>query len=126
MVTRFKTFKEETQNFYKFDDLAEVVITTMGLDMWDTMQILKGIDVENACGDTPSPITYIEDGIFSSQIEESGLIEELVKMVLADLDSQGFIKKNKNLDKFTYPECCYSEIIDEKLSPGIIAYFERS
>ena len=63
--------------------------------------------------------------MFAEQIQESGLIKELVNMVLADLDSQGFIKKNKSLDNFTYPECCYVEQVDEKLSSGIINYFEK-
>ena len=36
-----------------------------------------------------------------------------------------FIKKNKSLDNFTYPECCYVEQVDEKLSSGIIKEYSR-
>ena len=122
LVTKFKAVKEETQTFFNWNDLAEPIIDNMGLDMWDTIQILKNRELENVSESGPSIIDYIEDGVFSEQIQESGLIKELVNMVLADLDSQGFIKKNKSLDKFTYPECCYIEKIDEELSPGMMNY----
>lgn len=121
MVTTYKTTTEETQSFFEWNDLADPIIKTMGIGMWDTIQILRDEETEKTI---PDPVTYIEDGIFAEQIQESGLIKELVNMVLADLDSQGFIKKNKSLDNFTYPECCYVEQVDEKLSPGIINYFK--
>ena len=126
LVTKFKCVKDETQTFFDWNDLADPIIKTMGFDMWDTIQILKNRELENVSGSGPSIIDYIEDGVFSEQIQESGLIKELVNMVLADLDSQGFIKKNKSLDNFTYPECCYVEQVDEKLSPGILNYFRRN
>ena len=69
-------------------------------------------------------ITYIEDGIFVEQIEESGVIPKLVEMVISDLDSQGFLKKSKDISKFNYEDIYYKEIIDEKLSPGMMKYFE--
>lgn len=125
LVTRYKTVKEETQTFLEWNDLAEVLIKNMGIDMWDTIQILKDREVEKSAIENFNAIDFIEDGIFAEQIQESGLIKELVNMVLADLDSQGFIKKNKSLDKFTYSEYCYAEKIDEKLSPGMINYFEK-
>ena len=126
LVTRYKTVKEETQTFLEWNDLAEVLIKNMGIDMWDTIQILKDREVEKSAIENFNVIDFIEDGIFAEQIQESGLIKELVNMVLADLDSQGFIKKNKSLDNFTYPECCYVEQVDEKLSPGILNYFRRN
>ena len=126
LVTRYKTVKEETQTFLEWNDLAEVLIKNMGIDMWDTIQILKDREVEKSAIENFNAIDFIEDGIFAEQIQESGLIKELVNMVLADLDSQGFIKKNKSLDNFTYPECCYVEQVDEKLSPGILNYFRRN
>ena len=126
LVARYKTLKEETQTFLDWNDLADPIIKTMGIDMWDTIQILKDREIEKYEIENANAIDFIEDGIFAEQIQESGLIEELVNMVLADLDSQGFIKKNKNLDNFTYPECCYVEKVDEKLSPGIMNYFRRN
>ena len=126
LVTRYKTVKEETQTFLEWNDLAEVLIKNMGIDMWDTIQILKDREVEKSAIENFNAIDFIENGIFSEQIQESGLIECIVNMVLADLDSQGFIKKNKSLDNFTYPECCYVEQVDEKLSPGILNYFRRN
>ena len=125
LVTRYKTVKEETQTFLEWNDLAEVLIKNMGIDMWDTIQILKDREVEKSAIENFNAIDFIEDGVFAEQIQESGLIKELVNMVLADLDSQGFIKKNKSLDNFTYPECCYVEQVDEKLSPGILNYFKE-
>lgn len=122
LVTKFKAVKEETQTFFNWNDLAQPIIDTMGFDMWDTIQILKDRELENVSESGPSIIDYIEDGVFSEQIQESGLIKKLVNMVLADLDSQGFIKKNKSLDKFTYSEYCYAEKIDEELSPGMMNY----
>ena len=126
LVTRYKTVKEETQTFLEWNDLAEVLIKNMGIDMWDTIQILKDREVEKSAIENFNAIDFIEDGIFAEQIQESGRIECIVNMVLADLDSQGFIKKNKSLDNFTYPECCYVEQVDEKLSPGILNYFRRN
>lgn len=125
LVTKFKAVKEETQTFFNWNDLAQPIIDTMGFDMWDTIQILKDREVEKSAIENFNAIDFIEDGVFAEQIQESGLIKELVNMVLADLDSQGFIKKNKSLDNFTYPECCYVEQVDEKLSSGIINYFEK-
>ena len=125
LVTKFKCVKDETQTFFDWNDLADPIIKTMGFDMWDTIQILKNREVEKSAIENFNAIDFIEDGIFAEQIQESGLIKELVNMVLADLDSQGFIKKNKSLDKFTYSEYCYAEKIDEKLSPGMINYFEK-
>lgn len=125
LVTKFKAVKEETQTFFNWNDLAQPIIDTMGFDMWDTIQILKNREVEKSAIENFNAIDFIEDGVFAEQIQESGLIKELVNMVLADLDSQGFIKKNKSLDNFTYPECCYVEQVDEKLSSGIINYFEK-
>ena len=126
MVTTYKTTKDETQSFFEWNDLADPIIKTMGFDMWDTIQILKDREVEKSAIENFNAIDFIEDGVFAEQIQESGLIKELVNMVLADLDSQGFIKKNKSLDNFTYPECCYVEQVDEKLSPGILNYFRRN
>ena len=125
LVTKFKAVKEETQTFFNWNDLAQPIIDTMGFDMWDTIQILKDREVEKSAIENFNAIDFIEDGVFAEQIQESGLIKELVNMVLADLDSQGFIKKNKSLDNFTYPECCYVEQVGEKLSSGIINYFEK-
>ena len=125
LVTKFKAVKEETQTFFNWNDLAQPIIDTMGFDMLDTIQILKDREVEKSAIENFNAIDFIEDGVFAEQIQESGLIKELVNMVLADLDSQGFIKKNKSLDNFTYPECCYVEQVDEKLSSGIINYFEK-
>ena len=125
LVTKFKCVKDETQTFFDWNDLADPIIKTMGFDMWDTIQILKNREVEKSAIENFNAIDFIEDGVFAEQIQESGLIKELVNMVLADLDSQGFIKKNKSLDKFTYSEYCYAEKIDEKLSPGMINYFEK-
>ena len=121
MVTTYKTTTEETQSFFEWNDLADPIIKTMGFDMWDTIQILKDKELEN--GDL-DPNTYIDDGVFAEQIDESGLVEELVKMVIQDLSEQGFIKKNKNIDNFKYTDVLYREIVDEKLSPGIINYFK--
>ena len=50
--------------------------------------------------------------------------EKLVEMVISDLDSQGFLKKSKDISKFNYEDIYYKEIIDEKLSPGMMNYFE--
>ena len=121
LVTKFKCVKDETQTFFDWNDLADPIIKTMGFDMWDTIQILKDRELEN--GDL-DPNTYIDDGVFAEQIDESGLVEELVKMVIQDLSEQGFIKKNKNIDNFKYTDVLYREIVDEKLSPGIINYFK--
>lgn len=123
LVTKFKAVKEETQTFFNWNDLAQPIIDTMGFDMWDTIQILKDRELENVSESGPSIIDYIEDGVFSEQVKESGVIQKLIESILIDLDDQGYLKKNKNIKNFIPDEEVLFEHIDQKLSPGMMKYF---
>lgn len=120
-VVTYKKLKDETETIMSYGDVISIIEENLGSEIVDAL-----LDFENEEIETPEHrcIKFIEDGIWDQQIEESGVIESIVKQVVEDLDSQGFIKKNRNLDKFNYEYIYYKEIIDEKLSPGIMKYFE--
>jgi len=125
LVSRVKSIKEETHNLMSLRDVENLVINTMGEDIWNAIMYFVEEDAEEKEYEGPNIITYVEDGIFSQQVEESGVIEKVVKMVIADLEGQGFIKKSKDIDKFNYEDIYYREVIDEILTPGMMNYFEK-
>lgn len=121
-VITYKKMKDETETIMSYGDVINIIDENLGSEVVDAL-----LDFQEADGKTPESkmISYVEDGYFSEQIEESGVIDKLVEMVISDLDSQGFIKKNKDITKFNYEDVYYKEIIDEKLSPGMMKYFEE-
>lgn len=114
--------KDETETIMSYGDVINIIDENLGSEVVDAL-----LDYEKESVETPNDrmISYIEDGIWDQQIEESGVIEELVKMVISDLESQGYIKKTKDINKFSYEDIYYKELIDEKLSPGMMRYFEK-
>lgn len=122
-VITYKKMKTEVETVMSYGDVLVIIEENLGADV---VNALLDFTVEETKNNGPSMIDYVEDGVFSEQIEESGVIAEIVKMVICDLDSQGYIKKNKSIDKFNYEDIYYKEIIDEKLSPGIMNYFEQN
>lgn len=120
-VITYKKMKNEVETVMSYGDVLNIIEENLGVEVANA---LLDFTVEEKEDKGPNMTTYIEDGIFSEQIEESGVIPEIVKMVISDLDSQGYIKKNKSIDKFNYEDIYYKEIIDEKLSPGMMNYFE--
>ena len=120
-VITYKKLKNETETVMSYGDVVNIIEENLGSEVVEALFELSE-DEKN----TPDSrmITYIEDGIFVEQIEESGVIPKLVEMVISDLDSQGFLKKSKDISKFNYEYIYYKEIIDEKLSPGMMKYFE--
>lgn len=120
-VITYKKLKNETETVMSYGDVVNIIEENLGSEVVEALFELSE-DEKN----TPDSrmITYIEDGIFVEQIEESGVIPKLVEIVISDLDSQGFLKKSKDISKFNYEDIYYKEIIDEKLSPGMMNYFE--
>ncbi len=121
-VITYKKMKDETETIMSYGDVINIIDENLGSEVVDAL-----LDYEKESVETPNDrmISYIEDGIWDQQIEESGVIEELVKMVISDLESQGYIKKTKDINKFSYEDIYYKELIDEKLSPGMMRYFEK-
>lgn len=119
----YKKLKNETETVMSYGDVLSIIEENLGSEVVDAILDFQVEEAKEEINDGPSIIKFIEDGIWEQQIEESGLIELLVRTVIADLDSQGFIKKNKSIDKFSYEDICYEELIYEKLSPGIMNYF---
>ena len=68
---------------------------------------------------------YVEDGLLSTNIEESGLTKDIIKTIITELKEQDYIKKNKDINKFNDEEIEREliETIDAKLSYGIMNYF---
>ena len=120
-VITYKKMKNEVETVMSYGDVLAIIEENLGSEV---VKALIDFSTEETKNNNPSMIDYLEDGVFSEQIEESGVIAEIIKMVIADLDSQGYIKKNKDISKFSYEDIYYKEIIDEKLSPGMMKYFE--
>lgn len=121
-VITYKKLKNETETIMSYGDVLNIIEENLGSDLVNAL-----LDFHSEEVDEDSKITsYIEDGVFNEQIRESGLIEKLVQSVLIDLEEQGYLKKNKDVKKFIPDEEIIVEHIDEKLSPGMINYFENN
>lgn len=120
-VITYKKMKNEVETVMSYGDVLAIIEENLGSEV---VKALIDFSAEETKNNGPSMIDYLENGVFSEQIEESGVIAEIIKMVIADLDSQGYIKKNKDISKFSYEDIYYKKIIDEKLSPGMMKYFE--
>lgn len=121
-VITYKKLKDETETIMNYGDVIRIIENELGPEVVEAL-----IEFENEDEETPYDlmISYIETGIFAEQIRESGLIEKLVENILIDLEDQGFLKKNKNIDKFIPNKYELEELIDAKLSPGMMNYLEQ-
>lgn len=119
-VISYKKLKNETETIMSYGDVLRIIEEELGSEVVDAL-FEFGKDED----DTPDSkmITYIEDGTFSEQIKESGLITRLRNYIIHDLKELDYLKKNKNIDKYEINEDEVAEIIDEYLSPGMMKYF---
>lgn len=123
-VISYKKLKNETETIMGLGDVLNIIEVNLGPEVVNALLDFQAEELKEEISNGPDITNYIEDGIWSEQIEESGVIQAIVGMVIADLDSQGYIKKNKSFDKFSYEDIYYRELIDEKLSPVLMKYFE--
>lgn len=123
-VVTYKKLKNETETIMSYGDVINIIEENLGSDIVNAILDYAHEDIKEELN-KKSVVTYIEDGIFSEQIKESGLIDKIVQNILIDLRDQGYLKKNKNIDKFIPNEDELLEFIDEKLSPGMMNYFEE-
>lgn len=121
-VITYKKFKSETETIMDYGDVLNIIEENLGSDVVEALLAFQDKEIE-----TPDDkmTSYIEDGIFTEQIRESGLIEKLYQIILIDLDYQGYLKKNKDIKKFNPEIEEVVELIDSKLSPGMMSYFEN-
>ncbi|MGL5153120.1 MAG: hypothetical protein ACRC7N_21375 [Clostridium sp.] len=121
-VIQYKKLKTETETVMSYGEILNIIEENLGSDLVQALLDFQHDEVE-----TPENkmISYIEDGYFSEQIQESGLIEKLVETILIGLEEQGYLKKSKNIKKFIPDEVTMLEQIDLKLSPGMMKYFEE-
>lgn len=122
-VITYKKFKNETETIMSYGDVLNIIEENLGSEVVTALLDFQEDEVKSPDDKMTS---YIEDGVFAEQIRESGLIEKLVLKILSDLEDQEYLKKNKNLNKFIPSEEELIEFIDEKLSPGIMNYFENN
>ncbi|MDU1314495.1 MAG: hypothetical protein E6940_10610 [Clostridium septicum] len=118
-VITYKKLKDEVETIMSYGDVLSIIEENLGSEVVNALLDFNSEEVNRG----PEIISYIEDGIFIEQIRESGLIEKLVKNILIDLQDQGYIKKNKNINRFIPSEEELIEFIDEKLSLGMMDYF---
>ncbi|WP_434290875.1 hypothetical protein [Clostridium botulinum] len=121
-VITYKKLKNETETIMSYGDVLNIIEENLGSDIANA---LLDFQIEEAKEEEIKIISYIEDGIFTEQIRESGLIENLVSRIINDLEEQGYLKKNKSMKKFIPDEEELLELIDVKLSPGMMNYFEK-
>ena len=122
-VITYKKFKNETETIMSYRDVLNIIEENLGSEVVTALLDFQEDEVKSPDDKMTS---YIEDGVFAEQIRESGLIEKLVLKILSDLEDQEYLKKNKNLNKFIPSEEELIEFIDEKLSPGMMNYFENN
>lgn len=121
-VITYKKLKNETETIMSYGDVLNIIEENLGSDI---VNALLDFQIEEDKEEEINIISYIEDGIFTEQIKESGLIEKLVLKILNNLNEQGYLKKNKSTKNFVPNEEELVELIDEKLSPGMMNYFEK-
>ncbi|MFV3013502.1 hypothetical protein ACLD43_15485 [Clostridium botulinum] len=121
-VITYKKLKNETETIMSYGDVLNIIEENLGSDIANA---LLDFQIEEAKEEEINIISYIEDGIFTEQIRESGLIENLVSRIINDLEEQGYLKKSKSMKKFIPDEEELLELIDVKLSPGMMNYFEK-
>lgn len=119
-VITYKKLKDEVETIMSYGDVLSIIEENLGSEVVNALLDFNSEEVNRG----PEIISYIEDGIFIEQIRESGLIEKLVKNILIDLQDQGYIKKNKNINRFIPSKEELIEFIDEKLSLGMMDYFK--
>lgn len=70
--------------------------------------------------------TYVEDGILAESIEEELDFDVIKDIIIDKLYADGYIKKNKNINKFSIEDIEQNliEIIDDGLSESIMNYFD--
>lgn len=122
-VITYKKFKNETETIMSYSDVLNIIEENLGSDV-----VIALLDFQEDELESPDDkmTSYIEDGTFTEQIRESGLINKILENILIDLEEQGYLKKSKNIDKFIPNEDELIEFIDEKLSPGMMNYFENN
>lgn len=119
-IITYKKLKDETETIMSYGDIIHIIEENLGSEV---IEALNEFIEEKTESPENKIISYIEDGIFADQVRESGLIVKLVQNILIDLQDQGYLKKNKNIDKFIPNEEELIEFIDEKLTPGMMNYF---
>lgn len=122
-VITYKKFKNETETIMSYGDVLNIIEENLGSEVVTALLDFQEDEVKSPDDKMTS---YIEDGTFTEQIGESGLINKIVENILIDLEEQGYLKKSKNIHKFIPNEDELIELIDEKLSPGIMNYFENN
>lgn len=121
-VITYKKLKNEVETVMGYGDVLNIIEENLGAEV---VNALLDFNAEETDEYAPNIIAYIEDGTFSEQIQESGLIEKLTKNILDSLEDQGYLKKNKSIKNFIPNEEELVEIVDAKLSPGMMKYFEN-
>lgn len=127
VVAQIENFLDkETVTLFKLEDLQNIIIDNLGVDIWNAIIHFTEEKVKTEQEESPSMITYVEDGIFAEQIRESDVIKDIVENIIIDLQNQDYLKKSKNVKKFKFSEDEMVALIDEKLSPGMMNYFEST
>lgn len=121
-VITYKKVKNEVETVMSYSDVLNIIEENLGAEV---VNALLDFEAEEKEDEGPSMITYVEDGIFTDQIRESDLVKKIVENILIDLEDQDYLKKSKNIKKFKYAEDEIIELIDEKLTPGMMNYFEK-
>lgn len=117
-------YNNKTENVFDYRDIINIIHNELGDEVVEVLEELT-IPAEDCEGLYYKGTDFIEQGIFSQQIEESGVVNTIVKIILTELEEQGFLKKTMKINKFRIPEAEVIEAIDIELSNGIEKYFNE-
>lgn len=121
-VITYKKMKNEVETVMSYGDILAIIEDNLGSEVVNALLDFSTKEKED---EESSMITYVEDGIFTDQIRETDLVKKIVENILIDLEDQDYLKKSKNIKNFKYAEDKIIELIDEKLTPGMMNYFEK-
>lgn len=113
-------YNNKVENVFDYRDIINIIHNELEDEVVEALEELT-IPTEDYYKGTD----FIEQGIFSQQIEESGVVNTIVKIILTELEEQGFLKKTMKINKFRIPEAEVIEAIDIELSNGIEKYFNE-
>ena len=76
MVITYKKLKDENETVMSYGDVIRIIEENLGVEVVNAL-----FEFEKEVEETPKDrmISYIEDGVFSEQVKESGVIQKLIE-----------------------------------------------
>lgn len=118
-----KNNESETETITGIRDVMDIVEKNLGSDMKSALTGCISEKIQATIDNLPNGNTFIEEGVWWEQIQESEVVKKIIEKLLKELKEQDFLKKNKKIENFEVNENEMIEIIDNELYSGIKNYF---